>query len=98
MFGSHLPSDSYFDRENGSNEDSLERGNPYSNLFKKTLSRILSEPSDLNIYEKAIMGTQAAHLQSILGACTTWEDYLWAHYLVKLEVQTNLVCVSITLI
>jgi len=92
MFGNHLPSDSYFDRDNNvglSKDDSFERGNSYCNLFKKTIFSILSEPSDLNIYEKGIMGTQAGHLQSILAACSTWEDYLWAHYIVKLDAQTN---------
>jgi len=92
MFGNHLPSDSYFDSDENvisNEEDSFERGNSYCNLFKKTIFSILSEPSDLNIFEKAIMGTQAAHLQSILGACDTWEDYLWAHYMVKLDAQTN---------
>jgi hypothetical protein len=90
MFGNHLPSDSYFDDDDSNKGYSFEKGNSYCNLFKKTITSILSEPSDLNIYEKAIMGSQAGHLQSILGACSTWEDYLWAHYSVKLDAQTNL--------
>jgi hypothetical protein len=86
MFGNELPSDSYFDQE-----ESDKAGNAYYNLFKKTLLSILGEPtSDLNLFERAIMGTQAAHLKSILGACRTWEDYLWAHYFVKHEAQKNL--------
>lgn len=100
MFGSHLPSDFHLDgnQKNGSikeeeAQNSEETGNAYCNLFKKTLNSILSEPSsNLNVYERAIMGTQAAHLKSILGACKTWEDFLWAHYFVKHDAQSNLVC------
>jgi len=91
MFGSHLPSDRQFDNDETSDGDiPFKSGNPYSNLFRKTLLSMLSNPSNLNVYEKAIMGTQAGHLKSILGACATWEDHLWAHYFVKHDAQTNL--------
>lgn len=108
MFGSHLPSDFYLDgnQNKGSikeeqSQNLEETGNAYCNLFKKTLNSILSEPSsNLNKYERAIMGTQAAHLKSILGACNTWEDFLWAHYFVKHDAQSNLVwlCLSLFII
>lgn len=98
MFGSHLPanyrldaSDMNIEQPHTQTEDT---GNIYCNLFQKTLRRILSEPSNLNVYERAIMGTQAADLKSILAACNTWEDYLWAYYFVKHHTQTNLVCHS----
>lgn len=65
-------------------------GNPYRSLFRKTLGHILGVTSDLNVYEKALLGVQGGQVHAILGACVTWEDYLWAYYVVKLESQTTM--------
>lgn len=53
-------------------------GNPYRNLFRKTLGHILGETSDLNVYEKALLGAQGGQVHAILGTRLTaaWHDLL----------------------
>ncbi|EFA09537.1 nuclear pore complex protein Nup107 [Tribolium castaneum] len=45
--------------------------------------------SNLNIYEKAAIGSLCGFLEGILPVCTTWEDHLWAYMRTMVDIRVE---------
>ncbi|XP_044271446.1 nuclear pore complex protein Nup107 [Tribolium madens] len=45
--------------------------------------------SNLNIYEKAAVGSLCGYLDAILPVCTTWEDHLWAYLRTMVDIRVE---------
>ncbi|KAJ3048548.1 hypothetical protein HK097_010441 [Rhizophlyctis rosea] len=68
--------------------DSAVAGNQNRDLWKAVCYRIASDP-DVHQTERAIYAVQCGDVQNVLPFCTTWEDFVWAHYNALLDSETD---------
>ncbi|ORX40632.1 nuclear pore protein 84/107 [Kockovaella imperatae] len=59
-------------------------GNRTRNLWKKSCRAIATNPT-LSTAERRLYGALITHLPTLLPACETWEDHLWAHSQAMME-------------
>uniref|UniRef100_A0A146KNT1 Nuclear pore complex protein n=1 Tax=Lygus hesperus TaxID=30085 RepID=A0A146KNT1_LYGHE len=63
-------------------------GNPHRPIWKMCAWK-MCEDSRAPPEDKAVMGALCGHLPSILPYCTSWEDLLWAHTKVSVDVAVE---------
>ncbi|XP_022708718.1 nuclear pore complex protein Nup107-like [Varroa jacobsoni] len=66
-----------------------DEGNPYRDLWKIVVWKKLADDR-VDPAEKAIYGALSGCLEALLLLCTTWEDHLWAHLKVMIDVAIEL--------
>jgi len=64
------------------------KGNPDRDLWKINCWA-LSEEKGCSVHEKAIYASLSGHLKQLLPACSCWEDQLWAHFKVYIDVRVE---------
>ncbi|GAC98381.1 hypothetical protein PHSY_005975 [Pseudozyma hubeiensis SY62] len=64
-------------------------GNRNRSLWKSAC-RKLSANSNLDEFERALYGSLAGELQSVVNVSQSWEEFLWAHVNAKLEAAVDL--------
>lgn len=86
MDGWHLWHDPNFSSESEDIEPA--EGNPYRDLWKINCWEMANEKS-CSLNEKAIYAVLSGNLNQILPVCSKWEDCLWAHFKVLIDIQVE---------
>lgn len=63
-------------------------GNRNRLLWKAVCKKLSSNPS-LDPFERALYGSLAGHLSSVIAVSETWEEHLWAHINSSLETRID---------
>ncbi|XP_022658066.1 nuclear pore complex protein Nup107-like [Varroa destructor] len=66
-----------------------DEGNPYRDVWKTVVWKKLADDR-VNPAEKAIFAALSGCLEALLPLCTDWEDHLWAHLKVMVDVAIEL--------
>lgn len=61
-------------------------GNPRRDLWKYACWNSAATPT-MSLMEKAIFGLLSGNLASVLPACSTWEDQIWAYFRCSIDTQ-----------
>ncbi|XP_065155579.1 nuclear pore complex protein Nup107 isoform X2 [Atheta coriaria] len=69
-------------------DDKPVEGNENRDLWKVTAWNYSNNPS-LDTYEKAAVAAFCGNLKSLINVCKTWEDYLWAHMKVMIDIKVE---------
>ncbi|XP_055874618.1 nuclear pore complex protein Nup107-like isoform X1 [Biomphalaria glabrata] len=63
-------------------------GNPHRDVWKAVCWRLASE-DNIYLYERAIYAALSGNLTALLPACSSWMDYVWAYFKVKVDVDVE---------
>ena len=72
-------------------EAELSSGNQNKSLWKAVCYQLASD-NRVDRYERAVYGSLAGDVTSVLPACKSWQDYLWAFYngIIETKIQKQL--------
>lgn len=61
-------------------------GNAFRDVFKEACFRMADDVSNPSAYERALYAALSGNLKRLLPVCRKWEDVLWAHFRVMVDV------------
>jgi len=62
------------------------QGNAFRDIFKDACFAMSNDMQNPNVHERALYAALSGNLARLLPVCRKWEDALWAHYRVMLDV------------